>query len=218
MSEQDRLGSPGLSPDDSVDLPFETQVLDDSSQADAFGVADDSPIKPKKKQVHVPMPSLQKSKTREGHQDPEFVFPRLMSYPRWCASLLPHVLRSRTPFAAFVSMTVQLSRRMTGRGPPTPTLFPIPLPEADFGRMPASASSSRRRRIHLARTVHLVCMALNFWHAGGVFVPEDALQRSPNRQHITLYERIKALIKSDGSSEVFEMSQTQEWPISYQIR
>ena len=131
-----------------------------------------------------------------------------MSYPRWCAMLVSQVLRCRTPFAAFVSKTIQLSRRMTHRGTPAPTFFPIPLPPADFGRMPASISSARRHRVHLARTVHLVCMALNYWHSGGVFADDISLQRGPNRQHTTLYERIKALVRSEGPSEVFEISQT----------
>lgn len=131
-----------------------------------------------------------------------------MSYPRWCAMLVSQVLRCRTPFAAFVSKTIQLSRRMTHRGTPAPTFFPIPLPPADFGRMPASISSARRHRVHLARTVHLVCMALNYWHSGGVFADDISLQRGPNRQHTTLYERIKALVRSEGSSEVFDISQT----------
>ena len=151
--------------------------------------------------LHSPKPES------NGH-NPEFIHRQMMSYPKWCASLFHLVLRSRTPFAAFVSMTVQLSRRMTGRGPSTPALFPIPLPAADFGRMPASSSSARRRRVNLARTVHLVCMALNFWHAGGVFADELSLQRSPNKQHFSLYERIKALIRSDGTSESFQVSQT----------
>ena len=206
--EPDRLGAFGpssLSPDD---LTFEDQVCEVSPTHDAIEEAYDSPVVSVNSQVHVPSPCRPQDRTKKDRHNPEFGLPKMMSYPRWCASLLPHVLRSRTPFAAFISMTVQLSRRMTGRGPPTPTLFPIPLPHADFGRMPAGVSSARRRRIHLARTVHLVCMALNFWHAGGVFASEEALQRSPNRQHITLYERVKALIKSDGSSEMFEISQT----------
>ena len=140
--------------------------------------------------------------------NPEFSQAQMMSYPRWCASLLPMVLRSRTPFSAFVAKTVQLSRRLTTRGPSTPAFFPIPLPFADFGRMPASTSSSKRRRIHLDRTVHLLCMALNFWQGGGNFVDDSSLQRSPSKQHLTLYERIKALIRSDGTSEVFQISQT----------
>ena len=110
--------------------------------------------------------------------NPEFSRAQMMSYPRWCASLLPMVLRSRTPFSAFVAKTVQLSRRLTNRGPSTPAFFPIPLPVADFGRMPASISSSKRRRIHLDRTVHLLCTALNFWQGGGNFVDDSSLQRS----------------------------------------
>ena len=144
----------------------------------------------------------------QTRHNPEFSRFQMMSYPRWCASLLPMVLKSRTPFSAFVAKTVQLSRRMTVRGPPTPTFFPIPIPDVDFGRMPASISSAKRRRLHLDRTVHLLCMALNYWQGGGSFVDETLLQRSPSKQHLTLYRRIKALIRSDGSSEVFQISQT----------
>ena len=154
-----------------------------------------------------PEPSGGKQK-EDIRQNPEFSKAQMMSYPRWCASLLPLVLRSRTPFSAFVAKTVQLSRRLAPRGPSTPTFFPIPIPYVDFGRMPVSISSSKRRRIHLDRTVHLLCMALNFWQGGGNFVDDISLQRSPSKQHLTLYQRIKALIRSDGSSEVFQISQT----------
>ena len=154
------------------------------------------------------VPELEKSCDKTLRQNPEFIHRQMMSYPRWCASLFHLVLRSRSPFSAFVNMTVQLSRRTSGRGPPTPTLFPIPIPDADFGRMPVTISAARRRSIHLARAVHLVCMALNFWHGGGVFVEERLLQRSPNKMHQTLYGRIKALVRSDGSSEMFPISQT----------
>ena len=147
-------------------------------------------------------------KPKDSLRDHSFSCMQQMSYPRWCALLVSQVLRCRTPFAAFVSKTIQLSRRLSHRGSPAPTFFPIPLPPADFGRMPASISSARRHRIHLARTVHLVCMALNFWHSGGVFADDVSLQRSPNKQHLTLFERVKALIRSDGSSEVFDISQT----------
>ena len=143
-----------------------------------------------------------------GSSDHSFSCMKQMSYPRWCALLVTQVLRCRTPFAAFVSKTIQLSQRTIHRGALAPTFFPIPLPLADFGRMPASFSSARRHRVHLARVVHLVCMALNYWHSGGSYTDEVLLQRSPNMQHKTLYERIKALVRSDGGSEVFNISQT----------
>lgn len=121
-----------------------------------------------------------------------------ISYPRWYGSLVSEVLKSRTPFAAFLNSTISASK--LGRvGPLAPTFFPIPMPrQGAFDRMPAHPSSSKRRRQNLSRAVHVVVMALNFWYHGGRHVSEELLQREPNRQHHCLFHRIKALVRSDG--------------------
>lgn len=123
---------------------------------------------------------------------------RQISYPRWYGSLVSEVLKSRTPFAAFLNSTITASK--LGRvGPLAPTFFPIPLPrQGAFDRMPAHPSASKRRRHNLSRAVHVVVMAFNFWYHGGRHVSEELLQREPNKQHLCLFLRIKALIRSDG--------------------
>ena len=70
--------------------------------------------------------------------------------------------------------------------------------------MPAVCSSHKRRSIHRSRALHVIVMALNFWHSGGSFPDDHQLQRSPNRLHQTLYKRIRALLRSDGPAFAFE--------------
>ena len=126
-----------------------------------------------------------------------------LSYSKWCALLIPMVLKTRTAFSAFLATTIQLSQRTTGRGPLAPTFYPIPLPPATVFRMPAGCSAKRRRGIHLSKAVHTVCMALNFWFHGGSAIEPSLLQREPNLQHRCLFRRIGALIKSDGPMSTF---------------
>ena len=132
-----------------------------------------------------------------------------MSYPKWCSSLVPLILRSRTDFAAFLAHTISLSRRTATPCPSTPALFPVPIfRDACFDRMPAGLSSQKRRRWHLSRAVHCICMALNFWHNDQKWVDDHALQREPNLEHFALYRRLAALIRSDGLSGSFELIST----------
>lgn len=49
-------------------------------------------------------------------------------------------------------------------------------------------------------------MALNFWHCDGRVVPDHSLLRGPNKQHRCLYERIRSLLKSDGSASGFSLA------------
>ena len=85
-----------------------------------------------------------------------------MSYPKWCAMLVPLVLRSRSPFSAFLSRSIQLLRGAALSPSSTPAFFPVPLFQREqFHRMPRGLSSAKRRRFHLHRAVHGVCMALN---------------------------------------------------------
>ena len=131
----------------------------------------------------------------------------VMSYPRWCALLVANVLKSRTPFAAFLHESILLSRR--GRSTLAPTFFPIPLPYVGgFDRMPAGVSSTKRRLCHLKRAVHVVCMALNFWHSGFQFGDVDLLRREPNYQHRVLYGRVASFIRSDGLSSTFAIKKS----------
>ena len=102
----------------------------------------------------------------------------LLSYAKWMSSLVPSVLRTRTPFSAFLSRTIQLSYG-AATGPVAPTFFPVPIPPGYGHVMPAGVSSTRRRSVHVSRAVHTMVMALNFWHSGGLF-PDDASLQPPS--------------------------------------
>ena len=131
-----------------------------------------------------------------------------MSYPKWCALLVSRVLRSRTPFASYLKNSISLAQ--AGRSSSlSPAFFPIPVPTwSSFGRMPASLSQSKRRLLHLRRAVHVVCMALNFWHSGGAFDDKLLLQRDPSSTHRCLYGRIVSLIRSDGLAASFSLKKS----------
>ena len=127
----------------------------------------------------------------------------LLSYAKWMSTLVPSVLRTRTPFSAFLSKSIQLSYGAAS-GPIAPTVFPLPIPDGYCHVMPAGVSSTRRRAVHLSRTLHTIVMALNFWHSGGSFPDDASLQRAPNSLHRVLYRRIRSLLKSDGPALAFE--------------
>eukprot|EP00435_Cladocopium_sp_Y103_P033529 s567_g8.t1 len=132
-----------------------------------------------------------------------------MSYPKWCAMLVPMVLKSRTPFSAFLHRSIRLLRSSSFVRPSTPAFFPIPVVNyGQFDGMPSCSSSSRRRRCHLQRAIHVVCMALNFWFSGGRWLSEDEMRREPNLEHLTLFRRIASLIRSDGRSSSFSIAKS----------
>ena len=129
-----------------------------------------------------------------------------LSLPKWCAELTSQVLRSRSAFSSYLSGSIQLSRGKPPRGPSAPTFFPIPCPVLGcFDRMPDKPSSGRKHAVNISRAVHVICMALNFWHAGGRTSPDEMLLRGPNKQHRCLYERIRSLLKSDGPVPMFSV-------------
>ena len=132
-----------------------------------------------------------------------------MSYPKWCAMLVPLVLKSRTSFGSFVAHTISLSRRMSYRSSSTLALFPVPIhPDVCFDRMPAGLSATKRKRLHLLRAVHVICMALNFWHSDACWADDDSLRREPNQEHFALYRRVASLIRSDGLAESFQLEKS----------
>ena len=127
---------------------------------------------------------------------------QMLSYARWCSTLVPEVLKTRTPFGAFLSRTIHLSKRLSSDV--APTFFPLPIPPGYWHEMPASSSAQKRRSIHRSRALHVIVMALNFWHSGGSFPEDHQLQRAPNKLHHTLFKRIRALLRSDGPACAFE--------------
>ena len=125
------------------------------------------------------------------------------SYLKWCASLVPMVLRSRTPFASFLSQSIKLSKIPSGRSGLASTFFPVPIPLFGvFGRIPESSSASVRHARQISRATHVIVMALNFWHFGGHVCDLELLRREPTCQHLSLFKRLRFLIKSDWPAEV----------------
>lgn len=152
----------------------------------------------KQKPVHPAPPSSEVEAVPEVSQ---------LSLPKWCAMLTSQVLRGRSAFSAYLASSIQLSRNRSHRGPSAPTFFPIPCPVLGcFDRMPGKISSDRRHALHVSRTLHIVCMALNFWHAGGRSQPDGLLLRGPNKQHRCLFDRIRSLIKSHGLASCFSIA------------
>ena len=124
-----------------------------------------------------------------------------MSFPRWCSMVPVWCLRSRTPFAAFLSASTKLS----GCSQPCSALFPIPAPYDGslWARMTPGISAKKRRTLHFRRFFFCLIMALNFWHSGGDFACLKRIGREPQSVHRTIYARLKALIRADGQCPAF---------------
>ena len=119
------------------------------------------------------------------------------SFSRWCSSLCPRVLASRTPFGAYLKKSLQILRWESS---PAKLLFPLPVPQPGvFDPLPARVSSRRRRKIALGRALHVVVMALNFVHADCEFRNLDQLARPPNHQQKLVFVRIRGLLKAFGN-------------------
>lgn len=100
-----------------------------------------------------------------------------LTYLKWCAWLVPMVLRSRTSFSAFVAKSISLSRGHRSGGP-SPTFYPIPVPYMDiFVGMPSLSSTKRHTRL-LRRAVHV-----------GAFPEDVLLRREPSKQHRFLFAK-----------------------------
>ena len=132
-----------------------------------------------------------------------------MSCPKWCAMLLPMVLKTKTAFSAFLAHSVSLTQGMTERNALTPALFPVPVPYGScFDRMPSGVSLKSRERRHLQKAIHTICMALNFWFSGGKWIDDASLKREPNLEHLALYSRLASLIRSDGLAGSFPLAKS----------
>ena len=127
-----------------------------------------------------------------------------VSYPKWCAMLVSLVLKTRTPFAAFVARSIRLSRESRCEAS-TPTFFPIPFPVTHWGRMPEKCSAKKRHSIHLSRALFVIVAALNHWHSGGKVSDVSIFQRVPNAVHRRLFQKVRDLIKSDGPATSFRL-------------
>ena len=127
------------------------------------------------------------------------------SCPSRSGALLCLILKSRTPFAQLlrISMRLQRDSEITAS-----TLFPIPLPrhldgQSLWGRMSFGAPRKKRERVHLARLLEVIVLALNFWHFQGFHFDVELLKRTPTSTHRRFYEFIRASLRSEMSAEAF---------------
>eukprot|EP00435_Cladocopium_sp_Y103_P061685 s1586_g23.t1 len=135
----------------------------------------------------------------ENRPRPDAPKTQSLTYRSWCSKLTSLVLRTRTAFSAFLHFSIRISKSSCQRGGLAPTFFPIPVPSAGaFDRRPTSPSRKRRTSLFLSRAVHVVAMALNFWHFDGSFGGSGDLWRRPNAMHRKFYGFVKSLVKSDG--------------------
>ena len=131
---------------------------------------------------------------------------QLVSYLQWCSKLTKLVLRTRTTFSAFLHLSIRISKSSRPRGRLAPTFFPIPVPlQGIFDRMTAAPSQKKRISLSLNRAVHVISMAMNFWHFGGDFREREELWQTPNSMHRKFYGFVRSIIKSDGLSTEFDM-------------
>ena len=121
-----------------------------------------------------------------------------LDFPKWRSKLVPLVLKTRTPFAAFLATTIRLSH-LPRLDQMTSTFFPVPLPTLGlFGRMPSSKMEGALAARHMSQAVHTIVAALNYWYSGGRFGDVQFLRRRPNKCHVELYRRLRSLMESEG--------------------
>ena len=111
------------------------------------------------------------------------------------------VLRSRCAFSKFCASSIKIPRSTTSSAP---TLFPIALPcDCPFDRMDSKLSFRKRARIHEQRALHIMVLALNYWHYGGSFVPLEQLGRKPSSLHIHVFSTLKRFLRSEVPAKPF---------------
>ena len=126
----------------------------------------------------------------------------MLNHNYWCAMLGVMCLRSKTRFAAYLRASFQY-RLPPGR---LPTVFPIPVPPGNpFGMKLNGLSASKRRSIHRRRALHVMLMALNFWHSGGNFNDLQWTCRTMTSVHRSIHRRLWAFLLSDGQFPAFQL-------------
>ena len=81
---------------------------------------------------------------------------------------------------------------------PSPALFPIPVDCYDvLGRMPPNLNAKKRFRFHLRRALHVIVMALIFWHFGGSSFDFTLLGRRLSSAQKSVYRKLGSLLKSE---------------------
>ena len=126
-----------------------------------------------------------------------------LNFAKWCSFLTVSVLRTRTPFSAFLLSTLHLSQSDVPSSSPT---FPLPIPYPGvFAKMPSGLSSAKRKRLRFHRALHVGVMALNFWWSGSSFISLELLRRTPSAGQLRILRRLAGLMLADGPLEEFEV-------------
>ena len=66
-------------------------------------------------------------------------------------------------------------------------------------------SFRKRAKIHLQRALHIMVLALNYWHFGG-FVPVEQLGRVPSSLHMHVFLTLKRLLRSEVPAPPFRIA------------
>ena len=139
--------------------------------------------------------------------DDEAEFDAVIDFPRFASSLTRWILRSRTKFSRFLSMTFHITQQ--GSCPGT-ALFPLPVPAFgifDKQRTPR-LGAKKWRQLCIKRLVHLLAMALkalNFVYNNLHPPPMDLLGRSPNSVQRAVFSRLRALVSACDQPGSFPM-------------
>ena len=121
-------------------------------------------------------------------------FSTTISFGDWAAALPRWLLRSRTPFAAYLAMTFRSPASRCGLAPATAT-FPLPCPRLGlFGRCAHGLPHAQKQRLYLHRVVHIVVAALNFVHDCGRWAPRHLLWREPNASQKACFGRVRSFV------------------------
>ena len=120
------------------------------------------------------------------------------SFHEWCSTLYSKVVNSKTPFAQFVKNTCLVVRASSYAS--EKSLFPIPVPKCGIFSAEKVGSRQRKRR-HFDRALHIVIMALNYWHANFKFVPVDALAKIPSAAQMNVLRNVRNLVRAFGSQQ-----------------
>ena len=147
--------------------------------------------------------------------NPSDQFDATLSFREWAAALPRWILKSRSPFAAWLASSFRSPASRWGAAPPSAT-FPLPLPFLGlFSGSGPRLSKVSWRRLRLRRVLHILVLALNFVHEGLRVIPSELLWRVPNAHQRKAYDRLmRHLVACDSRSERFPLPPGRSGPES----
>ena len=124
-----------------------------------------------------------------------------LSFRSWSLSFAFRVVRTRTPFGAFLGSLLHLSPAPFEA--PSKTLFPLPLPYFGLfnGTSPQPRSSAARAKLGVRRVLFVTVAALNYLHAGSRPVCLLSLRRPPSSTQAKALDYLGRLVKASGGPE-----------------